>query len=96
MLPARMLSPTIRLPRWAADIVANSPKSGEGFHVWLFRAGLALWKCGRNEDEIHAILENAAVTCGRHVQAREIDDAIKNSRVSAFQPASAEQPPGLV
>src|SRR4029077_9221437 len=78
----------IGLPRWAADIVANPPRSGEGFHLWLFRAARALWKCGRNEDEIYAILENAAVTCGRCVQQREIQDAIRNSYAAGLRPAT--------
>jgi hypothetical protein len=80
---------TIRLPRWAADIIGNPPRSGEGFHSWLFRAALALWKCGRNEDEIYAILENAAVICGRYVQQREIQDAIRNSYATGLRPATS-------
>src|SRR5205823_615460 len=77
----------IRLPRWAADIVANPPRSGEGFHLWLFRAARALWKCSRTEDEIYAVLENAAVICGRYVQQREIQDAIRNSYAAGLRPA---------
>jgi hypothetical protein len=79
---------TIRLPRWAADIVANPPRSGEGFHLWLFRAALALRKCSRTEDEIYAVLENAAATCGRHVQQREIQEAIRNSYATGLRPAT--------
>ena len=87
---------TTRLPRWAADILANPPRSGTGFHDWLFRTARALWKCGRNESEITAILENAAATCGRRVSAREIQDAVKNACTGAFQPASRWRPwPGL-
>jgi hypothetical protein len=76
----------ISLPRWALDILSAIPKAGEGFHGWLFRAARALWNCGRDENEIRAILENAASTCGRFVPEREIDEAICNSQVSAFQP----------
>jgi hypothetical protein len=76
---------TTTLPRWAADIVSNPPQSPGGFHNWVFRAARALWKCGRNEIDIRAILENAAATCGRYVSDREIDDAIEHSRVNAFQ-----------
>src|SRR4029077_10592615 len=79
----------IGLPRWAADIIANPPKSGEGFHLWLFRAARALWKCGRDEYEIRAVLESCATTCGRRVTEREIWDALRNSQASIFQPASA-------
>jgi hypothetical protein len=76
---------TTTLPQWAADIIANPPQSPGGFHNWLFRAALALWKCDRNEVDIRAVLENAAATCGRYVSDREIDDAVEHSRVSAFQ-----------
>jgi hypothetical protein len=83
----------IRLPRWAADIIANPPRSGQGFHFWLFRAACALWKCGRKEREIAAILENAATTCGRRVTTREVEDAVRNSERSAFQFARSRQSP---
>ena len=78
------------LPQWCADIIANPPRSGEGFHNWLFRAARGLWKCGREADDIREILENAATTCGRHVSGREITDAVRNSQASAFQPARAQ------
>ncbi len=87
------MSATIRLPQWAGDIVANPPQAGEGFHAWLFRAARALWKCGRNANDIGEILENAAATCGRRVSAQEIADAVKNSKASAFQLASAQHQP---
>jgi hypothetical protein len=74
------------LPQWALDILSAVPKSGEGFHNWLFRAARALWKCGRSEYDIRAVLENAAANCGRFVPQREIDQAVMNSEVSALQP----------
>jgi hypothetical protein len=88
-----MTVPPINLPRWCADIIANPPRSGEGFHNWLFRAARALWKCGRKADDIREILENAAATCGRRVSAREIEDAVRHSQTSAFQSASAQHQP---
>ena len=78
----------IRLPRWAADIIGNPRRSGEGFHLWLFRAACALWKCDCTEDDIYEVLENAAVTCGRSVQQREIQDAIRNSYAAGLRPAT--------
>ena len=77
----------LHLPQWCVDVVANPPRSGEGFHNWLFRAARTLWKCGRTANDIRAVLENAAETCGRHVSSREIEDALKNSLASAFQPS---------
>ena len=78
-----------QLPQWCIDVISSAPRSGEGFHNWIFIAARALWKCGRDESDIHAILENAASNCGRFVPAREIEQAVKNSRTSAFQPAIA-------
>ena len=77
------MNTSIQLPLWCVDIVANPPRSGEGFHNWLFRAARALWKCGRTANDIRAVLENAAEICGRHVPTREIDNALRNSRSSA-------------
>ena len=76
---------TTTLPQWALDILSAVPEAGDGFHNWLFRAARALWKCGRSEIDIYAVLENAAATCGRYVSDREIRDAVDHSRVSAFQ-----------
>src|SRR5262249_16274398 len=84
---------TTTLPQWCADIVANPPRSGTGFHFWLFRAARALWKCDRSENDIRAILENAARACGRYIPARETDQAIGNSRLSAFQPLNLQHRP---
>jgi hypothetical protein len=81
---------TTQLPQWVIDILSAIPKEGEGFHNWLFRAARALWRCGRDKNEIRAILENATSTCGRFVPQREIDEAIRNSRVSASQPLSVQ------
>jgi hypothetical protein len=78
---------TTTLPQWAADIIANPPQSPGGFHNWLFRAARALWKCGRTGDDIYQTLGDAAAACGRFVPQREIDEAIRNSEVSAFQTA---------
>jgi hypothetical protein len=81
------------LPQWCADIIANPPRSGEGFHNWIFRAARALWKCGRQASDIREILENAAMTCGRRVSAREIADAVLHSHTGAFQHAPAQHQP---
>jgi len=87
------MSATNQLPQYAADIIANPPRSGEGFHNWLFRAARILWKHGRDESDIRAFLESAAETCGRHVAPGEIDDAIQNSRAEAFQSTGTVRQP---
>jgi hypothetical protein len=80
----------LTLPRWAVDILSAMPQSGDGFHSWLFRAARALWQCGRDENEIRLILENAASTCGRCVPNREIADAVRNSKTGATQPHTVQ------
>jgi hypothetical protein len=67
---------------------SESAAIADGIHNWFFRCARALWKCGRTESEIREILSNAAAACGRFVPDREIDDAITNSRTTAFQPVS--------
>src|SRR5215468_6749723 len=47
----------------------------------------------RDENEIRAILDNAASTCGRYVPEREISEAVRNSQVSAFQSLSVPHHP---
>jgi hypothetical protein len=86
-----MMKSTSQLPQWCIDTVANPPQSGQGFHNWLFRAARALWKCGRDENDIREILRNAAETCGRLVRRKEVEDAIRNAHVSAFQPGYIAQ-----
>jgi hypothetical protein len=83
---------TTALPQWCCDIISTPPHTGEGFHLWLFRAARALWRCGRRENDIREILESAASTCGRYVPERELEEAVRNSQVSAFQPPSFTPP----
>jgi len=68
------------LPLWARDILATPPPAGNGFHNWLFRAARALIKCGRDDGDILATLENAAEACGRLVPRIEITSAVNNAR----------------
>ena len=81
------------LPPWCADIISSPPRSGEGFHNWLFRAARGLWKCGRHGNDIRELLQNAAASCGRHVSEREILDAVRHSQTSAFQLTRARHQP---
>ena len=72
------------LPQWVNDLLGSVPKRGGGFNNWLFRAALALHPY-RTEDEIRAILENAAAACDGAVRADEIPRAIANSKASAWK-----------
>jgi len=80
-------------PQWCADIISSPPRSGEGFHNWLFRAARGLWKCGRHGSDIRELLQNAAAACVRHVSEREILDAVRHSQTSAFQLTRARHQP---
>ncbi len=76
---------TTQLPKFIHDILSSPPKSGDGFHNWLFRVARVLHPY-RNEEEIYSILESYAPTCGRYVSKKEILDAIQNSKVVAWNP----------
>lgn len=73
------------LPRFVRDLMSTPPRSGEGFHNWLFRMARVLHPY-RSETEIYAILESASSTCGRRVSSQEINNAIRNSKAFAWNP----------
>ena len=81
------------LPQWCSDVISSPPRSGEGFHNWLFRAARALWKCGRDENDIRGFLENAAATCGRYMSDREISDAVRAFTNQRVKPVNAQHEP---
>ncbi len=73
------------LPRWAVDILRAVPEAGQGVHNWLFRAALALSRCGRQETEIRATLETCVTGCGRCVTPKEIGDAVRKASGTVHQ-----------
>lgn len=77
-----------RLPPWARKEVENRPCSGNGFHPWLFRAALALYRCRWKEDNVRELLQAAADQIARFVPTREIEAAL----CSAAKAASVRQP----
>ena len=80
---------TKELPRFIRDMLSSPPKSGEGFHSWLFRMARLLhpyW----SEEEIYSFLESCASNCGRFVSQKEIRDAIRNSKAIAWNPANPD------
>ena len=79
------------LPQFVRDLISSPPKTGEGFHDWLFRMALKLHPY-RDEHDIEAILTAGAATCGRVVPQKEIRDAIQNSRAGAWKPGEAPAP----
>jgi hypothetical protein len=81
------------LPWWVLQIVGNPPISGEGFHRWLFRAALALIRCGRPDTDVVAVLENAAAFCGRKVPVSELQEAITGAHRVSENGSRASHPP---
>ena len=68
---------TAVLPQWAADILAATPARGEGLNQWLFKAAIALRRCGRCDHEIQATL--AVATADQPVKRGEIERAVERS-----------------
>ena len=56
----------MNMPQFARDLLTSPPKSGEGFHNWLFRMARVLHPY-RSENDIYGVLESAASACGRPV-----------------------------
>lgn len=63
------------------------PHAGEGVHIWLYRLARQL-HAHLPALEIITLLEERTCNCGRHVSRKEIEDAVKNSISSAWQPNS--------
>jgi hypothetical protein len=80
-----------KLPQFVKDLIGSPPKTGGGFHDWLFQMARVLHPF-RDEHDIEAILSAGAASCGRVVPHREILDAIENSRAAAWKPGD---PPAI-
>jgi len=65
------------LPTWASDILAAVPARGGGLNRWLLRAAIALRRCGRSDQDIHATL--TAVTSDQPIKHGEIERAVDRS-----------------
>ena len=67
------------------QMLAAPPHAGEGVHSWLFCVARQL-HTHLPAVEIITLLEERTRNCGRHVSRKEIEDAVKNSLASAWQP----------
>jgi hypothetical protein len=80
---------TSELPDWLLRELDNWPKAGDGFHNWLFCMARQLHAhFPHNKQAIADLLATKAARCGRHVPRREIEDAVRNSERTAWQPNS--------
>jgi hypothetical protein len=87
---------THELPPFLRDMLSHPPHAGEGVHGWLYSVSRQL-HAHLPAGEIVRLLEAKVANCGRHVSRKEIEDAVKNSIASAWQPrdaASAFKPTG--
>ncbi len=82
------------LPKFIHELLAATPRAGEGVHHWLFRVARQL-HAHLPAGEIVHLLENQVAHCGRPVPRQEIVAAVQNALPVAWQPsghAPAVQP----
>ncbi len=72
------------LPLFLRDLLAAPPRRGEGLHTWIYSVARQLHAHGTESDIVHylAILLN-----DRGVRPGEIEEAVRNSKASAWQPS---------
>jgi len=76
---------TRELPPFLQDLLAASPRAGEGVHNWLFSVARQL-HAHLPAGEIVNLLESRVAHCGRAVSRAEIISAVQNSLPCAWQP----------
>jgi len=87
-----MLRPTLKtLPPFLDELLAAPPRAGDGVHPWLYRVARQL-HAHLPAVEIVTLLESRLRGCGRHVPRKEIEDAVKNSLLCAWQPRGNAAP----
>jgi hypothetical protein len=74
------------LPPFLKDMISAPPRSGGGFHTWMFSVSRQL-HAHRDESEIFALLSAIAFDCGRHVPDSEIIAAIRDAWHCRYQPS---------
>lgn len=92
--PAADLVPTLSrkvvVSSVALDVLWSCPSAGAGVHRWLFASARLLHSHYQNDAQIVALLEVASAGCGRRIERREIEDAVRNSRQNALPPGKAD------
>ena len=74
------------LPDWLRDLIGSPPKHGDGVHPWLFKVARQL-HAHRDFESIISLLTVASEGCGRHVDDREIRDAVRDAAKVAWKPS---------
>ena len=80
-----------RFPLFLKDLIACPPRHGVGVHQWLFKVARHLHHHRMSED-IVLLLAAAIEGCGRHVPAKEIREAVENSKSVAWTPPDPTNP----
>ena len=80
------LTRKVVLPGFALDVLWSCPAAGAGVHRWLFAAARVLNDHYTDEGRIVALLKVASAGCGRPVERREIEEAVRNSRPNSGHP----------
>jgi hypothetical protein len=83
-----------QLPPFLRDMLAATPRAGEGVHSWLFRVARHL-HAHLPAGEIIGLLENRIAGCGRAVTRIEIVAAVQNSLPCAWEPRPGGFAPSL-
>jgi hypothetical protein len=79
------------LPQFLLDMIAGVPRAGDGVHGWIYKVSRQL-HAHRTEQDIFWLLKVALDDCGRSVPDKEIRDAVRNSKATAWQPHLAGGP----
>jgi hypothetical protein len=76
------------LPQFVRDLLASSPRRGQGLNLWFYRVARVLHPY-RDSAEIIELLR--AATAGEPVQHGEIERAVERSVATAWKPGQASQ-----
>ena len=87
-----VVNDSTRLPRFVRDLLAACPAAGAGVHNWLFRVARVLHPFYADKHELAALIDSAALGCGREIPASEIAAAIANSAACAWTPGQKTAP----
>lgn len=82
---SRYMPPIKDIPQFIRNMLAATPRSGDGVHDWLFRVARQL-HAHLPTGEIVQLLDERTRDCGRQVPRNEIISAVQNSLPCAWQP----------
>jgi hypothetical protein len=79
------------LPQFLLDMIAGVPRAGDGVHSWIYKVARQL-HAHRSEEDIFCLLKASLDDCGRSVPDREIWDAVRNAKATAWRPHLPGEP----